>query len=58
MQWYQFEYRNKRCWEHDWRWHFMEADDHEDAAWKAKDWCDTRGFELIDVKPITGSYPL
>ena len=52
------EYSNKRCWEHDWRWHFMEGVDHEAIAWKAKDWCDTRGFELIDIKPITGSYPL
>ena len=39
-------------------WHFIKADDHEDAAWKAKDWCDSRSFELIDIKPITGSYPL
>jgi hypothetical protein len=36
----------------------MEAIDHEDAAWKAQDWCDTRGYELIDVKHITGVYPL
>ena len=53
---YQVEFKVLPHWS-DWRWHLMEADDHEDAAWKAKDWCDTRGFELIDVKPITGSYP-
>ena len=39
-------------------WHFLDACDHEDAAWKAKDWCEDKGFELIDIKPITGSYPL
>ena len=58
MKTYQVEYSNKRCWEHDWRWFFLNADCDEDAAWEAKNWCDTRGFELIDVKPITGSYPL
>ena len=36
----------------DYRWRFFNADDNEDAAYKAKDWANTNGFELIDVKPI------
>ena len=54
MKTYQVEYSNTRCWEHDWRWFFLNADCDEDAAWEAKNWCDTRGFKLIDVKPING----
>ena len=57
MKPYQVEFKVLPHWS-DWRWHLMDAADDEDAAWKAKDWCDTRGFELLDVKPITGSYPL
>lgn len=54
MNTYQVEYSNTRCWEHDWRWIFMTADCDEDAAYKAKEWTDSNGYKLIDVKPITG----
>ena len=48
MQTYKVEYEAIG----DFRWRFFTADDNEDAAWKAKDWANTNGFELINVKPI------
>ena len=51
---YQVEYSNTRCWEHDWRWTLIKADSDEDAAWKAKNFTDSRGFQLLNVTPITG----
>jgi hypothetical protein len=51
---YQVEYKVLPHWS-DWRWTLIEADSDEDAAWKAKDFTDSRGFELLDVKPITGN---
>ena len=48
MQTYKVEYEAIG----DFRWRFFDADDNEDAAWKAQDWVNTNGFELINVKPI------
>lgn len=48
MQTYKVEYEAIG----DFRWRFFIADDYEDAAWKAQDWANTNGFELINVKPI------
>tara|TARA_A100001388_G_scaffold66428_1_gene46694 strand:- start:1949 stop:2110 length:162 start_codon:yes stop_codon:yes gene_type:complete len=48
MQTYKVEYEAIG----DVRWRFFNADDFEDAAWKAKNWVNTNGYELINVKPI------
>jgi len=48
MQIYQVDYE---C-QHDCRWLFFNAFDNEDAAWQAKNWTISRGYYLIDVKPL------
>ena len=57
MNSYQVEYKVLPHWS-DWRWIWIDADDHEEAAWKAKNWTDANNYELIDIKQITGKYPL
>ena len=48
MHRYQVDYQ---C-QHDCRWLFFEAWDDEDAAWQAKNWTMSNGYQLIDVKPL------
>tara|TARA_R100000278_G_scaffold38877_1_gene34355 strand:- start:2904 stop:3065 length:162 start_codon:yes stop_codon:yes gene_type:complete len=48
MQTYQVEYTVIG----DNRWHLIDADDFEDAAWIAKNWTTSNGYELVNVKPL------